>query len=111
MTKELLEQISQEIVELARGLPRKVFAISCWKNTRFDPDIPEEVYASTTKALLENTLGLVRYEVTNPFSSIFLRTQNVRNHFQGSSAMIFASREEALAEVRRREQQEIPNDH
>lgn len=92
-----------ETIEIAHRLPQKVFMIVSWKDTRMTPECAKR-YNERLPELLKYIRGIVRYQADDRISRIYIRTATVIHNFQRSQAHIYASREEALAAVRKLEE-------
>jgi hypothetical protein len=99
LTQPVVDELMGALISLARSLPQKVYALICWKDTVV-PAKDIEYYGKKSAEALPYFKGFVRYEATNPFSNIAIRSQAVVNNAQGSRANIYPSKHEALQAVR-----------
>ncbi len=96
-TKEITDEVIEEVIEIARSLPEKVFLVVNWKDAHLnDPDY----YGKRVAELIPLIRGVVRYAATDIHTRIAIRTQTVKHHFQASRSFIFTSKEEAMAAIR-----------
>jgi hypothetical protein len=106
LTRAIMEEVIAEYRELAPQLPHKVYAVTCYANTKVDPALTDEDYREFAEELAKYRRGVVRYELNDPYTSIGLRSRVVKYKHQGRNAQIYPTREEALVVVRKLEQHE-----
>lgn len=104
LNREILDQVSKDIIEIAQSHPQKLYAIACWKDTRIDPAFTD-YYREAVARLLQHVNAIVRYEANNPYTNITIRSQTIQGHLQGSQSHIYPNREEALAAIRKMQQE------
>jgi hypothetical protein len=92
-----------EVIDIAKSLPQKVYLVVCWKGTKLTPEAIQH-YNSRLPELLKYIRGIVRYEADDPVARIVIRSGTVVNNYQKAAAHIYKTKEEALAAVRRLEQ-------
>jgi hypothetical protein len=99
LTSQAIDGFVNGVIELAATLSHKVYALICWKNV----SVPSELanyYGEQSAKAAPFYLGFIRYEATNPYSNVIIRTQAVRTHPIGSSnAQLYPSKEAALEAV------------
>ena len=99
LSQSALDELVAGLSKLAQSLPQKVYALVCWKDTLIPPQA-SEYYGLKSTELLQYFKGLIRYEATNPFTNITIRSQAVLTHTQGSKANFYPSKQAALEAVR-----------
>lgn len=97
-TPEIVDGVMDEVIALAKTLPRKVYMVVCWKDVKMDPATSEQ-YGKRLPELLENVRGVVRYDATEVTTRLAIRAKNVRYNIQNAKTHIYSSKEEALAAV------------
>lgn len=105
VNNEILEEIVTDTVAIAKTLNHKVFAVSCWHETKMGPEMAER-FGQNCVELLKHLRGLVRYGVADPVTNITIRSTTLMTHLQGNNSYIYQTKEEALAAVRQREKLE-----
>jgi hypothetical protein len=98
------DEYFDEVIEIARSLPQKVYLLVCWKGAKLTPDAIQN-YNKRLPELLKHIRGIVRYEADDPVARIVIRSGTVVNNYQKAEAHIYKTKEEALAAVRRLEQE------
>lgn len=107
-TSQIVDEVVDEGIGLAKTLPKKVFQVVCWKNVTMSP-IATERYGERLPELMKYLSGIVRYDATEVTTRIAIRSMTVTNNIQKAKAHIYSSKEEALAVVRRLEQEQLQN--
>jgi len=106
LSEPILRKMAAEVVQLAKSLSEKVFMISCWKVVKIDDNFGK-YFPELTAELLRYTRGIVRYEATEVLTRANIRTQTVKHHHQNTQSHIYATREEALAAIRKLEKEQL----
>ncbi len=104
-SKENIDLIAAEVEGVARSiLPKKVFMVVCYKEVKMSPELAEYYgeRMTTTQKMLN---GSVRFAMEDVVTRIALRSEIVKHGLQKGQAHIYASKEEALAAVRKMEQE------
>jgi hypothetical protein len=104
VTSKSTDEYFDETIEIARNLPQKVFLVVCWKDTTLTPESAQQ-YSKRIPELLKYIRGIVRYEANDVVARILIRAETVKNNMQKAQPHIYATREEALAAVRKLEQE------
>src|SRR5690348_11509587 len=105
LTEAVLTDMTNQVIQVAKTLPEKVFLVSCWKDVKLEQDFAK-YFSELAKDLLHHVRGLIRYEVTEPLTRANVRTQTIRGHLQNTQSHIYANREEALIAVRKLEKEQ-----
>ena len=104
LSVESTNEYFDETIALARSLPQKVFLVVCWKDIKLTPEVAKQ-YSARLPELIKHVRGIVRYQAEDPLTRIVVRAETVIHNFQKAQAHIYATREEALAAVRRLERE------
>ena len=107
-TAQLVDEVVDEEIALAKTLPAKVFQLVCWKDVTMSPEATQR-YGERLPDILKYMRGIVRYDATEVTTRIAIRSMTVTNNMQKAKAHIYASREEALAAIRKLEQEQPAN--
>ncbi len=105
VTPELFREIHAQALAVIASLPKKVYALICWKDATFEENMPE-LYGELSAELLSKVKGIIRYEANVAVTNITIRGQTIKRRTQGTHSYIFATKEEALEAVRQRRAEE-----
>ena len=103
-TPQIVDEVMDEIIAVAKTLPEKVFMIVCWKDVKMDP-VTSEHYGQRLPDLLNYLRGIIRYDATEITTRLAIRAKNIKYQTQNAKTHIYTSKEEALAVVRQMEQE------
>jgi hypothetical protein len=98
LTREILDETVQALIEMATSLPHKVFALICWRNTIIPSEL-SDYYGQSSAKLQTYYLGALRYEANNAYTNVVIRTQIIKTHRTQRHSNIYATKEEALKAV------------
>jgi hypothetical protein len=98
LTREILDETVQALIETATSLPHKVFALICWRNTIIPREL-SDYYGQASAKLQTYYLGAIRYEANNPYTNVVIRTQIIKTHRTQRPSNIYATKQEALQAV------------
>jgi len=105
-TVEQIDEMFDELEQIARSTPEPVYLIVCWHGAGFADSSAGPHYGNRAARLLKLVRGVVRYAVTDPIARATLRTEMVRHLDEGTRSNIVNTKEEALALVRQLEAEE-----
>jgi hypothetical protein len=105
-TPQLVDEIVDEEIALAKTLTEKVFMVVCWKDVKMDPASSDR-YGERLPELLKHFRGIVRYDASEITTRLAIRAKNMKQHTQNDKTHIYSSREEALAAVRHMEREQV----
>lgn len=101
--RQVIDDIFDEVVAIARARPRKTWLIVCWQDARFeDPSIADH-YGERTADLARYVAGVVRYAANDPVTRALVRAQTLKHRSAGTRSNLYETFEEALAAVREAE--------
>lgn len=109
-TPQIVDEVMDEIIAVAKTLPEKVFMIVCWKDVKMDP-VTSEHYGQRLPDLLNYLRGIIRYDATEITTRLAIRAKNIKYQTQNAKTHIYTSKEEALAVVRQMEQENKEEKH
>lgn len=99
-SRQTVDEVIDEVIQIADSLPQKTYLVACWKNLQLDKDTAD-YYGQRLIELLQHVRGIVRYEATDVITRIAIRAETVKHNLQGAKANIFANKEEALEAIRK----------
>lgn len=105
-TIPIVDEVIDEVIELAGTLPSKVFMVVCWRKVKMANASVATHYGNRLPGLLKHIRGIIRYDVSEVASRIVIRSETLKHNVQHSRSHIYATKEEALAAVRSLEQEE-----
>lgn len=95
LTVPLATEIFDELIQLAKTQPHKVYLLVSWKNTEMPADV-KDYYAYRLRELMPLIKGVARYEVTNFLTAVGVKVGNISTN---NSPTIFGTRAEALEAI------------
>ena len=105
VSKRVFDQVFLDVKELTAKLPKKIYLLTCFQNTKVDPDVQNE-WGRYTQEFMEYVSGIVRYAATDVLTNITIRSNAVRYHTQGSNSYIYPTKQAALQAIRKLEQEQ-----
>lgn len=96
LTKPLAVAIFDDLVQMAKSQPHKVYIMTCWQGAVMPPDV-KDYYAFRMTELLPLIKGVARYQVTEFLTKMGVKVSNISIN---NSTTMFATRAEALEAVR-----------
>jgi hypothetical protein len=108
LTRELIDTMVANAIEVALSLGHKVYALVCWNNTTIKSDLVD-YYGKESAKLLQYYLGFLRYEATNDYTNISIRTEALKHYTQQGQANLYKSKAEALQALHKLKQTKAGN--
>lgn len=91
-----------ELMAVGRALPHKAYIVTCWQGVVLTADGARR-YSERLPELYDCYIAVVRYATNDLTTRVHIRTETIKQRVQGAKAMIYETRAEAIAAIRRGE--------
>jgi hypothetical protein len=89
-----------ELMAVGRTLPKKAYIVTCWAGVVLTAEGARR-YGERLPELYDHYIAVVRYATNDLTTRVHIRTETIKQRVQGAKAMIYETRDEALAAIRR----------
>ena len=102
LTANIIEHSIAEIKAASEKLPRKVYLLTCFQDTKVSTEVQEN-WGKSVQEILQYVKGLVRYGANDLLINVTIRSSTVLYHTQGNNSYLYPTREAALEAIRQLE--------